>query len=88
MSFLVRRYFDQSVFGRLYGIAFGLYILGTGFGPILLGASFDRFGGYQPGLLLFTGLSLIAVVMAVAMPRYQSPSKRLNIPGGSKITSV
>ncbi len=75
VSFLVRRYFDQSVFGRLYGIAFGLYILGTGFGPVLLGASFDRLGGYRPGLLLFAGFSLVAALMALAMPRYRSPGR-------------
>lgn len=78
VSYLVRRYFDPGAFGRLYGIAFGLYILGTGIGPILLGASFDRLGGYRPGLLLFTALGLIAAALALALPRYPAPRRLLS----------
>ena len=80
VSYLVRRYFDQAAFGRLYGIAFGLYILGTGIGPVLLGASFDRLGGYRPGLLLFTALGLVAAAAALALPRYAMPERRAPIP--------
>ena len=73
VSFLVRRYFDPAAFGRLYGIAFGLYMLGTAVGPVTLGYSFDNLGGYRPGLLLFAGLSVLAAVAALAMPRYAAP---------------
>ena len=76
VSFLVRRYFDQAAFGRLYGIAFGLYILGTALGPITLGYSFDNLGGYRPALLLFAVLSLLAAAAAVAMPRYAAAERR------------
>jgi len=75
VSFLVRRYFDQAAFGRLYGIAFGLYILGTAIGPVTLGYSFDHLGGYRPGLLLFTMLGLFAAAVALAMPRYTTPDR-------------
>ena len=80
VSYLVRRYFDQAAFGRLYGIAFGLYIFGTGIGPVLLGASFDRLGGYRPGLLLFAVLGLIAAVSAIALPRYAMPKRASAVP--------
>lgn len=70
VSFLVRRYFDPAAFGRLYGIAFGLFILGSGNGPVLLGWSFDRLGGYRPGLLLFSALALVVAALAFAMPAY------------------
>lgn len=75
VSFLVRRYFDQAAFGRLYGIAFGLYILGTAIGPVALAASFDHLGGYRSGLLLFAVLGLIAAGLALAMPRYATPPR-------------
>ncbi len=78
VSYLVRRYFDQAAFGRLYGIAFGLYILGTGIGPVLLGASFDFLGGYRSGLLVFAGLGLVAAAVALALPRYAAPGRRLD----------
>ena len=41
-AFLVRRYFRQAAFSRLYGIGFGLFALAIGIGPILLGYSFDH----------------------------------------------
>jgi len=69
-AFLVRRYFGDAVFSRLYGVAFGLFALGTGIGPLLLGMSFDRMGGYNPGLLLFVAFSLFAAIFTFAMPPY------------------
>ncbi len=75
ISFLVRRYFEQAAFGRLYGIAFGLYILGTAIGPVSLGASFDHLGGYRSGLLVFAVLGLAAAAAALAMPRYAAPER-------------
>lgn len=70
ISFLVRRYFGQVLFGRLYGLAFGLYLLGGGTGPILLGMSFDRSGGYTLGLVVFAVLGVVAATFAAAMPIY------------------
>ncbi len=74
-AFLVRRYFGNAAFGRLYGLTFGIFTLGVGAGPLLLGMSFDRLGSYRPGLLLFTGLSLVAAVATFAMPRYERSSR-------------
>ena len=73
-AFLVRRYFGNAAFGRLYGIAFGLFALGVGAGPLLLGMSFDRMGGYRPGLLLFAAMGLVSALATFAMPKYTTPS--------------
>ncbi len=73
-AFTIRRYFSNAAFSRLYGVAFGLFALGIGIGPLLLGMSFDRLGGYNPGLELFIALSLIAALATFAMPSYQAPS--------------
>ena len=69
-AFFVRRYFGQVVFGRLYGLAFAIFIVGTGVGPLLMSVSFDRFGGYAPGLLLFSGASVLIVLLTLALPGY------------------
>ena len=73
ISFLVRRYFSEVLYGRLYGIAFGLFVVGSGSGPLLLGACFDRFGSYRPGLLLFSALGVVVAALAFALPAYSSP---------------
>ena len=74
ISFLVRRYFERAAFGQLYGIAFGLFLLGSGTGPLIMGTSFDRAGGYGPGLIMFAALAVVVVVLALAMPRYDRVS--------------
>ena len=68
ITFLVRKYFGQAAFGRLYGLAFSAFILGPG--AVLLGYSYDHFHRYRPGLLLFALLSVLAAMLALAMPRY------------------
>ena len=73
IAFLVRRYFGAAAFGRLYGLAFGLFILGSGTGPILLGLSFDH-GGYRVGLMAFSALSITASLITFAMPTYSRNS--------------
>ena len=72
-AFLVRRYFGNAAFGRLYGIAFGLFSAGVGVGTLLLGLSFDRFGGYRPALMLFAVLVVVAAAATFALPAYKNP---------------
>lgn len=75
ISFLVRRYFSETLYGRLYGTAFGLFVVGSGSGPLLLGACFDRFGSYRPGLLLFSVLGCLVAALAFALPAYSSAKR-------------
>ncbi len=69
IAFLTRRHFAQALFGRLYGIGFGIYLVGGGVGPLLLGVSFDHLGGYRPSLLLFAILAAIAAIVALRIPK-------------------
>ena len=71
-AFLVRRYFGNAAFGRLYGVAFGTFSLGIGTGPLLMGLSFDRLGSYGPGLWLFVGFSIVAALVSLSLPKYSS----------------
>lgn len=70
-AFFVRRYFGQAAFGRLYGLTFGLFIVGSGTGAVLMSAIYDRFGTYQTGALLFAAASAGVALLALAMPDYQ-----------------
>jgi len=75
-AFFIRRYFGNAVFGRLYGLAFGIFLVGSGSGPVLASAGFDYFGSYRPGALLFAAGSLVVVLLTFAMPPLR-PSPRL-----------
>ncbi len=68
IAFLIRRHFETAVFGRLYGLGFGIYMVGAGTGPLLMGGSFDHFGGYRAALTLFALLGVIAAGVALALP--------------------
>ncbi len=70
-AFLVRRYFGNAAFSRLYGITFGLFALAAGVGPLLLSLTFDRLGSYKFGLLVFVACSVVAALATLAMPTYQ-----------------
>lgn len=74
-AFFVRRYFGSTVFGRLYGLAFGVFLIGSGTGPVLASALFDQFGNYQPSALLFAAGSLVIILLTFAMPAVR-PSMR------------
>ena len=67
-AFLVRRYFGRAVFGRMYGVAFGIFLVGSGTGPLLASASFDAFASYRPGSLLFAAGAVLVVLLTFAMP--------------------
>ncbi len=69
IAYLTRRHFAAPLFGRLYGIEFGIYLIGGGIGPLLLGLSFDHLGGYRPSLLLFTVLAAVAAIVALRIPK-------------------
>ena len=75
ITFLVRKYFGQAAFGRLYGIAFAAFVIGPG--TLLIGVSFDHFHRYGPGLLLFVALSVFAAILALMLPRYDQ--QRINL---------
>jgi len=72
-AFFVRRYFGKDVFGRMYGLTFGLFIVGSGTGPVLMSASFDRFGTYATGASLFAAASVGVALLTFAMPAYAAP---------------
>ena len=68
IAFLTRRHFATAVFGRLYGLGFGVYMIGAGTGPLLMGASFDSYGGYRAALTLFAVLGVAAAAVSLALP--------------------
>ena len=69
IAFLTRRHFPRSVFGRVYGLAFAVYMIGAGSGPLLLAIAFDHAGGYASALSAFAALGLVSAMAALLIPR-------------------
>lgn len=64
IAYLASRYFGLRNFGGLFGGLVAALSLGTAFGPLAAGATFDRFGGYEPFLVatvVLMGLSSLAL---------------------------
>ena len=70
IAYLIARYFGLRAFGEIYGYLFGLFCLGTAFGPLLMGIGQAVLGSYDPVLLLFAGCMLLACVLMLCVGRY------------------
>jgi cyanate permease len=81
MGFFVSRYFGLRAFGTIYGCMFAIFSVGTGFGPFLMGASFDRMQSYIPMLLGFEGALLVCVILLARLGPYAYPQGAISLPG-------
>ncbi len=73
IAFLLTRYLGNRSFGEIYGYLFAIFMLGSGIGPMLMGAVFDHYGNYSNGIL-FLMLSLcIAIFMTLKLGQYTYP---------------
>jgi sugar phosphate permease len=70
LAYLVGRYFGLKSFGRIYGLLFAAFLLGSAFGPYGYGTMFEASGSYKFILLVCTGMTAAAGVMSILLPRY------------------
>jgi MFS family permease len=70
IAYLIARYFGLRAFGEIYGYLFGLFCLGTAFGPLLMGLGQTLQGSYDSVLLLFAGCMVLACVLMLCVGRY------------------
>jgi hypothetical protein len=57
-------------FGRIYGILFTSFLIGTSIGPVAYGMAYESLGSYTWVLLLSIGLMLASALMTARLPRY------------------
>jgi len=81
VAYLTARYFGLKRYATSFAILIGLYSLGYGLSPVIVGAVFDAFGSYDSMLaLLIVGLG-VSVVIALLLghpPQFEaveSPSE-------------
>ena len=71
IAYSLSRYFGLKAFGTAYGYAFGAFVLAGAFGPLLMGAGFDRTHSYAAPLAGF----LVAMLTAAAIMTRLGPYK-------------
>ncbi len=70
LSYLTARYMGVRNYGAVYGTLFGLFAVGAGVGPSIIGFAFDRLGSYSQILMGCIGLLALAAVLLLSMGRY------------------
>ncbi|HLI19850.1 MAG TPA: MFS transporter [Stellaceae bacterium] len=71
MAFLVSRYFGLRCFGAIYASMFGLFSLGVVLGPFFLGLSHDKFGSYEPMMLLNIAFIVVICLLLIGLGPYR-----------------
>jgi MFS family permease len=70
LGYLTSRYFGLKAFGRVYGMVFAGFMLGTAIAPYFFGAIFDRSGNYQTALGVSAVLIVVLCVLLALLPRF------------------
>jgi len=68
----VAEYFGMRAHGAIFGTVLFSGTLGGSVGPILTGMVFDRSGSYVPAFLTLTGMSVLALLLVLSLPRSAS----------------
>jgi MFS family permease len=65
-AYFCARYFGQRHYGKIYGLLYTLYGIGSGIGPLVAGRIVDVTGSYDRALV--AGSVLFALAAAVIVP--------------------
>jgi MFS family permease len=71
LAFMIKRYFGNVAYGRLYGVIFGVFYLGSGLGIAGLSTSRQMFGNYDAGLYIAAGVLTFCAALVFLLPRYR-----------------
>jgi len=72
LAFLIKRYYGNLAYGRIYGVIFGVFYLGSGIGIWGLPKIRELSGNnYDNGLYAAAAILLASAVLMIFMPRYR-----------------
>jgi MFS family permease len=73
IGYMTSRYFGLRRFGQLYGYLFGVFLIGTGIGPAVMGAVHTRLHSYDPAFYAFGIMLALAMFSMLFLGRYAYP---------------
>jgi MFS family permease len=71
LAFLIKRYYGSVAYGRIYGVIFGVFYLGSGIGINAFARLHDAYGNYHAALYAAAGVLAASAILLVMMPRYR-----------------
>jgi predicted MFS family arabinose efflux permease len=76
MGYMASRYFGLKRFGEIYGYVFGMFALGSGFGPLFWDLVFDATGGYGMAMTAAIAAIIIAGALVARLGPYVYPAPK------------
>ncbi|MBD3942738.1 MFS transporter [Microbacterium sp. NEAU-LLC] len=70
MGYLSSRYLGPRAFGILYSIVYSVFMIGSAFGPVVAGFTFDATGSYSIPLVVAASMMVVAAVILLTLPRF------------------
>lgn len=70
LSYLVARYVGVRHYGAIYSILYGVFAIGAGGGPALLGRAYDLAGSFTMGLQICAGVLVVSGVSMLLLGPY------------------
>jgi MFS family permease len=74
MAFFISRYFGLKAYGKIYGLMFMLFNIGTGLGPALSGRAFDMFHSYTQIFIVYEVALAITCLLLARLGKYVYPA--------------
>ncbi len=69
LAYLTNRYFGVANFGRIYGILFASFLVGTFLGPYAFGLAFESYRSYREVLMYAVLVILVSSAVISVMIR-------------------
>jgi MFS family permease len=88
IGFLTSRYFGMKRFGQLYGFLFASFVIGSAFGPYLMGLAFERLHSYEPALWAFGVFMVVASAVILCLGPYRFPIEDQTRASGERAVDV
>ena len=77
LAYLTSRYFGVDNFGKIYGILFASFLIGTSLGPYLFGLAYETYGSYREVLISAVIVIIISAVITLLLPAYKKTNNIL-----------
>ena len=71
LAFLIKRYYGNVAYGKIYGVIFGVFYLGSGLGIAGIAWFRQAFGNYNNGLFVAAGVLVASALLMVFLPAYR-----------------
>jgi len=71
LAFLIKRYYGNIAYGRVYGVIFGVFYLGSGIGIYAFARLHDAYGNYHAALYAAAGVLVASAVVLLLLPKYR-----------------